>query len=289
MPPAEITAQASECAQRLGDLPGPWVREHLEQLLLAPHVEEALQWLHDAGLLAVVLPEIDATVGWAQELERRHKDVWAHTKQVVAQSDPEPGLRWAALLHDVGKVPTRELTAEGKVTFHGHAEVGAKMFDKVARRLAFPRPLRTRVRWLILHHLRANQYLSSWSDSAVRRFDRQMGEYLEDLLRLSRADITSARKQRREAAQRQIDELWQRISELRRADSVRPPLPSGLGHAIMEQLGLAPGRQIGELKRWLEQQVAVEAIEPHREESYYVDHLRRSGLVDASGSEGESQ
>lgn len=287
LPPPEITAEVATFAQKLCDVSGALVRQHLEQILLAPRVQDALQWLHDAGLLAVTLPEIDATVGWAQEVDRHHKDVWAHTKQVVDQSEVEAGVRWAALLHDIGKVPTRELTPDGKVTFHGHAEVGAKMFDKVARRLQFPKPLRSRVRWLILHHQRTSQYDASWSDSAVRRFDRQMGEHVEDLLRLSQADITSARQSRREAARRNIEELRGRISALRQQDSVRPPLPSGLGNAIMQHFRLEPGRHIGEIKRRLEQAVEREELEPHRDETYYVDYLRRMDLVPPSGSESD--
>ena len=77
-----------------------------------------------------------------------HKDVWAHTRQVVKQAVPRPAVRWAALLHDIGKVPTRTFTQNG-VHFHGHAEVGARMFDKVCRRLPFEREMARKVRFLI--------------------------------------------------------------------------------------------------------------------------------------------
>lgn len=257
------------------DLPGARVRELLQRTLLASRPEPALQWLHDIGLLGVLLPELDATVDFTQEMGRRHKDVWKHTKQVVAQSEPEPAIRWAALLHDIGKVPTRTISERGKVAFHGHAEVGARMFDRISRRLDFPKPLREKVRFLILHHLRANQYDGSWTDSAVRRFDREMGEHLEPLLTLSRADITSARRHKRETALGQIDELLARIMALREIDSRVPPLPSGLGNAIMEHFGLAPGRIIGELRRTLEQAIDGGSLEPQREPDYYLSYLER--------------
>jgi poly(A) polymerase len=263
------------------EVEGEAVRVELERLLMGQHVEDALQWLQEAGLLGRILPELSATVDLRQEMGRRHKDVWKHTKQVVAQSVPQREIRWAALLHDVGKVPTRAIMPTGKVTFHGHAEVGARMFDRIARRLAFPRSMRSRVRFLILHHLRANQYDGSWTDSAVRRFDREMGEHLQDLLDLSRADITSARQHKREAAVRQIEELLGRVLALREIDSRKPPLPSGLGNEIMTRFGLGPGRIIGELRRELEQAVEAGELEPHREAEYYLEHLdRHSALLD---------
>lgn len=257
-----------------GKLAGHRVRVLLEEILVGTHVDDALQWLHDVGILAIILPELEATIDFAQEMGRRHKDVWKHTKQVVQQSVNDKAIRWAALLHDVGKVPTRTITPQGKIAFHGHPEVGARMFDRIARRFAFPNPLRSEVRKLILHHLRANQYDGSWTDSAVRRFNREMGDHLEALLDLSRADITSARQHKRQTALAQIDELEQRIVALREIDSRKPPLPSGLGNHIMERFGLSPGRRIGELKQLLEQAIAAGDLEPHREPDYYLDYLR---------------
>ncbi|MBK8481731.1 MAG: HD domain-containing protein [Proteobacteria bacterium] len=272
-PPADLTRQLAGMARRVAELPPELLRGELEALLLGTHVPEALQWLHQAGLLAVLLPELEATVSFTQEAGRRHKDVWEHTKQVVAQAVPLPALRWAALLHDVGKVPTRAFLADGKVTFHGHAEVGARMFDRIARRFAFPRPLRERVRGLILHHLRANQYDGSWTDAAVRRFDRQMGDLLEELLLLSRADITSARQHKRDLAQRRLDELQRRIASLRELDAIQPPLPSGLGDEIMRHFALAPGRAIGDLKRQLEAAIERGELEERRDAEYYLSWL----------------
>jgi poly(A) polymerase len=201
--------------------------------------------------------------------------VWEHTKQVVRQAVPRVELRWAALLHDIGKVPTRTFTPDGGVHFHRHSEVGARMFDDVSRRFQFDKPARQKIRFLILHHLRANQYDGSWTDSAVRRFGREMEAHLTDLLDLSRADITSKRPGKREAALRSISELSRRIEALRELDAVEPPLPTGIGNAIMEKFGLPPSRRIGELKEALEAAIDAGELEARREPAYYLDHVAK--------------
>jgi poly(A) polymerase len=251
------------------------VRDALSRMLVGREVHLALQWLHDVGLLAVWLPELEATVDFSQEAGRRHKDVWEHTKQVVRQAVPRVELRWAALLHDIGKVPTRTFTPDGGVHFHRHSEVGARMFDDVSRRFAFERPARQKIRFLILHHLRAGQYDGSWTDSAVRRFAREMEAHLVDLLDLSRADITSKRPGKREAALRSISALSQRIADLAAEDAVQPPLPTGIGNVIMEKFALPPSRQIGEIKHKLEAAIESGELEARREPEYYLAHVAR--------------
>src|SRR6266540_4831695 len=129
------------------------LRSELEGALMDHHVHVALQWLQEIGVVKLILPELEATVGMAQEAGRKHKDVWEHTKQVVRQSVPRADVRWGALLHDIGKVPTRTFTRDGGVHFHGHAEVGARMFGPIARRFGFDKPQKGTVHFLILHHL----------------------------------------------------------------------------------------------------------------------------------------
>jgi len=273
-PPAELSAQAAAHADQGARLPPAEVRGWLEALLLGPHVERGLEWINEVGILAVVLPEIAATVDFTQEGGRHHKDVWKHTKQVVAGSAPDPAVRWAALLHDMAKVPTRRFTPEGKVTFHGHAEVGARMFDKIALRLAFPESLGRCVRALILHHLRAGQYEAAWTDSAVRRFDRQLGPNLDRLFLLSRADITSAREEKRSSAWRRLDELRMRLEGLREIDARLPPLPSGLGKDLMAHYELSSGSWfIGELLRALTGAVNAGELDPRKPAEIDLDYL----------------
>src|SRR5687767_5581587 len=243
MPHDDVSSAAREALPLLDTSAPALLRTEVEQMLVQRNVHLALQWLHDAGAMAKLLPEREATVDFSQESGRKHKDVWEHTKQVVRQAVPDPAVRWAALLHDIGKVPTRTFTPDGGVHFHGHAEVGARMFDPISRRFAFERGQRQKVRFLILHHLRANQYASTWTDSAVRRFDREMSEHLDDLLALSRADITSKRPGRRQELLLQINQLATRIRSLRELDAKQPPLPTGLGTAISERFGIPPSRK----------------------------------------------
>lgn len=259
-------------------------RERLDEILLGPFPEAGLDALLTAGVLGALLPEVKALVGFGDG-EWRHKDVWKHTKQVVAQSEPRLEVRWAALFHDIGKVKTRSISPEGEVHFFGHAEVGARMFDRLERRLKLFRSdcaLRDTIRFLVLHHLRASQYDRSWTDSAVRRFAREIGPELDNLLCLSRADITTKRPEKRRRGVALIDELGARISELAAQDAVVPPLPSGVGNAIMQAFNLPPSRLIGDIKRALEAAIDAGEVESHLESEYYVnyvaEHRTRFGL-----------
>jgi poly(A) polymerase len=276
-PPAELTEAARVAAPMAAQIAPPRARAGIEAVIMGKALEVGLQWMHDAGLLAVLLPELEATVDFSQEAGRRHKDVWEHTKQVVRQSVPKPAVRWAALLHDIGKVPTRVLLPDGRVTFHRHAEVGARMWDPIGRRLAFDKPDRQKIRFLILHHLRANAYEPTWTDAAVRRFDHEMGETLDELLDLSRADVTSKRPGRRQEAVSNIHALKERILAIRELDARVPPLPPGLGNAIMEAFALPPSKRIGDLRKLCEDAVERGELEERREAGYYVDYLRASG------------
>ena len=278
-PDPQITIAARAAAPLLLELPPAQLRYTLEKVIMGKALGAGLQWMHDAGVLATVLPELDATVDFSQEAGRRNKDVWEHTKQVVLQSVPSPIVRWAALLHDIGKVRTRVMLPDGKVTFHRHAEVGARMFEPIAKRLGFDKPERHQIRFLILHHLRANAYEPGWTDAAVRRFDHEMGEHLDNLLDLSCADVTSRRPGRREEAIRNIEALKDRIVAIRALDARVPPLPPGLGNAIMEVFGIPPSKRIGDLRKLCEDAIERGELEERREADYYVAFLRKSGAV----------
>jgi poly(A) polymerase len=278
IPPDAITRVAQDHAVRLADADRTRLRAAMEQALMGRDVDVALEWMHQGGILRVLFPELDATVDLVQEAGRQHKDVWAHTKQVVKQAVRRPLVRWAALLHDIGKVPTRTFTEHG-VHFHGHAEVGARMFDKVSPRFQFARDERQTIRFLVKHHLRTNQYGEQWTDSAVRRFHREMGPHMTDLLDLSRADITSKRPGRRKQLLEQISALAERVEHLAEEDAKLPPLPTGVGNAIMEAFEIPPSRLVGDLKRTLEQAIERGELEARREDAYYVAHLARRDLV----------
>jgi len=281
-PPGEGERAAVRAA--LEAAAGSRLREELQDLLLRPNPDRFLQTLLDAGVLEEVLPEVSATVNLAAEGGRRHKDVWEHTKQVVAQTPARPVVRWAALLHDIGKVATRSFEPDGTVRFHRHAEVGAALFrDRISLRLEFPEALREPVWFLIHNHLRAGQYVPSWRDSGVRRLYRQMGEHLTDLLDLSRADVTSQRPGRRDEALRLIDALAERVAELRAADEAPPILPPGIGNDIMQRFGLQPGPDIGRLRQILEQAIADGELPAHQPSETYLLYLEDRGIPLRSG------
>jgi len=278
IPPDRVSALAHEHASRLLEADKGRLRAAVEQMLMGTQIDAALEWLMETRILRVLFPELEATVDLVQEDGRQHKDVWAHTKQVVRQTVRRPLVRWAAMLHDIGKVPTRTFTENG-VHFHGHAEVGARMFDRISARFAFARDERHTIRFLVKHHLRTNQYGEQWTDSAVRRFHREMGAHMTDLLDLSRADITSKRPGRRKTLLEQISALSDRVDHLVELDSKLPPLPTGVGNAIMAAFEIRPSRLIGDLKRALEIAIENGTLEARREDEYYVAHIARQGLV----------
>ncbi|WP_437596714.1 HDIG domain-containing metalloprotein [Sorangium sp. So ce590] len=254
----------------------PDVRKLLDRIMMSKDAEAGLDALLESGALAAMLPEVEAMVGFGDG-EWRHKDVWKHTKQVVRQAVPRLEVRWAALLHDIGKTRTRSISPSGEVHFFGHAEVGARMFDKIDRRLplfAKEEALKGSIRFLILHHLRASQYDPSWTDSAVRRFAKEMGDCLNDVLDLSRADITTKRPEKKRKGLKQISDLADRVLHVQAEDAVVPPLPSGIGDAIMRAFGLPPSRRVGEVKRALEQAVEVGEVPSHQEADVYIAFLR---------------
>lgn len=251
------------------------LRGRLDAILTANDPEAGLDALLVCGALEALLPEVKALVGFGDG-EWRHKDVWKHTKQVVRQATNRVEIRWSALLHDIGKVRTRSISPEGEVHFFGHAEVGARMFEKLNRRtglFAAENSLRETVHFLILHHLRAAAYDISWTDSAVRRFGKEMGTHLDALLCLSRADITTKRPEKKRKGLRQLDELFGRLQKIQEQDAVVPPLPSGIGDMIMQRFGIPPSRLIGDIKRALESEIDTGALISHQPIDFYIEHL----------------
>lgn len=256
---------------------GQW-RPLVDRILLARHADLALEGLLRCGFLEQLFPELTRMVGFGDG--ESHKDVWLHTKRVVIQSIPRLSVRWAALLHDVGKPRTRSVGADGAVHFFHHAEEGARMFHRIERRLGLfedDSDLAAAIGFLILHHQRAHQYDESWTDSAVRRFAREMGPGLGDLMALSRADMTTKRRDKRRRFLFQLKHLQERITKLAAADQRVAPLPKGLGAAIMARFGLPPGRQIGEIRQALEGAVEagdIEALQPAEAYLAFVDERR---------------
>ncbi|MFS8066729.1 MAG: HDIG domain-containing metalloprotein, partial [Byssovorax sp.] len=252
------------------------MRVRLDRIVMSGDAEAGLDALLVTGALVAILPEVEAMVGFGDG-EWRHKDVWKHTKQVVRQAVPKIEVRWGALLHDIGKIKTRSISDTGEVHFFGHAEVGARMFDKIDRRMPLfvkDQALKSSVRFLILHHLRASQYEASWTDSAVRRFTKEMGCGLDDVLNLSRADITTKRPEKKRKGLKQISDLAERVRVIAEQDAIVPPLPSGIGDDMMKAFGIPPSRRIGDLKKALEAAVDAGEVISHQDSAFYLAFLR---------------
>ncbi len=239
------------------------VRDELTKLVLARDPVAGLRVLVETGLADPVLPELPA-LRQLQDEHHRHKDVYEHTLTVLEraiglESGPEgpvPGpdlvLRLAALLHDAGKPRTRRFEDGGKVSFHHHEVVGAKLAAKRLTALRFDKQTVHDVARLTELHLRFHGYGDGeWTDSAVRRYVTDAGPLLERLHRLTRSDCTTRNQRKAARLSRAYDHLEERIAALREQeelDSIRPDLD---GTAIMELLGIGPGPLVGQAYRYL--------------------------------------
>ncbi len=185
-----------------------------------------------------------------QDPIHRHKDVLAHSIAVVEKTSPVLKLRLAALFHDIGKPATRRFDEHG-VSFHHHELVGARMTRTRMEELRYSKDMIDDVSELVFLHMRPHTYKMGWTDSAVRRYVRDAGSLLDMLNELVRCDVTTRNRKRASVISRRIDELEERIAELREReelDALRPPID---GHAVMTHLGLAPGPEVGEVMRML--------------------------------------
>ncbi len=251
-----------------------WFQE-MTKLLRGAHLHEAMRFLDDVRILGIILPEVAVLRGFHGSSPVHHKDLWEHTLQVVLQMPDDDGLKWAGLLHDMGKVWTRRIDEEEeKVTFYRHEEQGAMLFEGIAKRFTFDNATRDRVDFLIRHHSRPQQYDSEWSDAAVRRFVRDMDPYLDSMLDFARADLTTRIDWRRKEALDRLEELTERIEELEAQASLRAELPAGLGFALMEAFDLDPSPLVGELKDALEERIMEGTLESGKDAEYYVESLK---------------
>ena len=259
---ADVLDAMREMASRLDIVSAERIREELIKILMSNHPRVGLTVMVETGLAQYVLPELPL-LQLEEDEHHHHKDVYEHTLKVLEQAidletghEPQlPGdliLRMAALLHDIGKPKTRKFESDGRVSFHHHEAVGARMTKKRMKSLRFSNEQIDEVSQLVELHLRFHGYgTGEWSDSAVRRYVRDAGPLLSRLHKLTRADSTTRNKRRAEALQKAYDGLEQRIADLQEQeelDSIRPDLN---GAQIMEILGIAPGREVGEAYKFL--------------------------------------
>lgn len=263
-----------------------WLLE-MNKLLVGEHVEAALTFVARTGLLVHLIPAAQRMVEFKADQGRyHHKALWPHTLAVVAQSPPRLPVRWAALLHDAGKITTRSVDPAGEVHFFGHEAVGASIVDDTARRFRFDQALHRRLRTLVLLHQRPALYDPSWTDGAVRRLIRDAGEGFQDLLDLSRADVTSHRPGVREGVLARLAELEARAAELIRQEGEGPLVPKGIGNAIMAHLGIGPGPKVGELRERLEQAVLDGLLPRDAAPEVYLAYLDRREDAQEPGTGG---
>jgi poly(A) polymerase len=250
---AAMTAMAPE----LGRITAERIQGELTKLLLGAHPRAALELLVETGLADAVLPELPA-LRMAADEHGQHKDVYAHTLQVLDQAidleddGPDLTLRWAALLHDVGKPATRAFLPGGRVTFHHHEVKGMHMARARLKALRYPKHLIDDVARLVYLHLRFYGFRDGdWTDSAVRRYVVDAGPLLPRLHKLVRSDCTTRNKRKAAALSAAYDALEDRIATLRKQeelDAIRPDLD---GNEIMAILGIPPGPLVGKAYQFL--------------------------------------
>lgn len=248
----DVLTAMTDMSSRIEIVSAERVRDELNKLILSAHPRIGLALLVDTGLAARVLPELPA-LRLERDEHHRHKDVYEHTLIVLEQAmaleaeGPDLTLRLAALLHDIGKPRTRRFEKDGRVSFHHHEVVGAKMTKKRMTALKYSNELTKDVSRLVELHLRFHGYGDGeWTDSAVRRYVRDAGPQLERLHKLTRSDCTTRNKRKANALSRAYDGLEERIARLQEQeelDAIRPDLN---GNEIMKILGVAPGPVVGE-------------------------------------------
>jgi poly(A) polymerase len=248
----EVIVAMTELAGRLEIVAAERVKVELEKLLLGPDPRSGLELMVDTGLADVVLPELPALRLEVDE-HHRHKDVYQHTLTVLEQAidleggaGPDLVLRLAALLHDIGKPATRRFEPGGGVSFHHHEVVGAKLAARRLRALRFDSGTVKQVSRLVELHLRFHGYGEvGWTDSAVRRYVTDAGPLLDRLHRLTRADCTTRNRRKAERLSAAYDDLEERIARLREEEELAAIRPDLDGNAIMQLLGIPPGRDVG--------------------------------------------
>jgi poly(A) polymerase len=236
------------------------IRDEFTKLMCGADPITGLRLLVDTGLADRFLPEIS---GLKLEIDEhaQHKDVYEHTLTVVAnairlESDEGPDfvLRMAALMHDVGKPATKAVGRDGRVSFHHHEVVGARLTKQRMRAMKYPKDVIADVVELVALHLRFYGYgRGEWTDSAVRRYVTDAGPLLPRLHRLTRSDVTTRNRRKAANLAADYDALEERISRLQDEEDLARVRPDLDGNAIMELLGVPPGPIVGQAWRHLKE------------------------------------
>ena len=260
----EIEPQTFEAMQAMKDrleiISAERIQAELQKLMLGANPRKGLEALVDSGLAEIVLPELPALKLETDE-HHHHKDVYQHTLTVVEQAidyekdyglEPDFVLRFAALLHDIGKPATRKLEPGGAVSFYHHDVVGAKLASKRMKALRFDNDTTKAVSKLVELHLRFFGYSDqSWTDAAIRRYVRDAGDQLVRLHILTRSDVTTRNRRKAEILSHAYDDLEKRIAIVMEQEELNAMRPDLSGEQIMEILGLKPGPKVGQAYKYL--------------------------------------
>jgi len=275
-PVPDLVAAMRSRADRLAIVSPERIRDELRKLMLASDPVAGLERLVEIGVAEIVLPEV-AAMRMEIDEHHQHKDVYAHTLTVLRQAIAleEPGapdevLRWAALLHDIGKPRTRRHIPGGRVSFHHHEVVGRDMTRRRLAALHFPKDVTDAICQLVYLHLRFHGYGSGeWTDAAVRRYVHDAGPYLSRLHKLVRSDCTTRNKRKAAMLARTYDSLEERIADLAAREEIAAIRPELSGDDIMALLGLKPSRLVGQAR------------------AHMLEHRFERGLVGREAAEAE--
>jgi poly(A) polymerase len=265
-PAPRVVQAVRRMHERLSIVSAERIADELSKLLLGRRPALGLELTVGTGLAERFFPELPA-LKVEQDPVQRHKDVLRHTYAVVERCEPDLVLRLAALVHDIGKPQTRQITPEG-VQFHHHEVVGARMARERLQALRFPSAVVDDVVRLVEMHLRFHGY-TEWTDSAVRRYVREAGPLLDRLNQLTRADCTTRnplRAKQLAALQDDLEDRIARLAEEENLEAMRPPLD---GNEVMSHLGLEPGPVVGEALEFL-MDVRMERGPIDKDEAYEV-------------------
>jgi len=275
----QIEEETFEALERMADrikiVSGERIEVELNKIMMAPHPSIGFEYLQRSGLLQLILPELAALDIVEKRDGRAHKNNFYHTlevlENVVANCQPSTvnslWLRWAALLHDIGKTRTKRWEPSVGWTFHNHNYIGAKMVQDIFRRLKLPMGAEMRyVQKLVDLHMRPIAIADEEvTDSAVRRLLNDAGDDIDDLMTLCEADITSKNEVRKKIFLENFRMVREKIADLKEKDYKRLLQPVIDGNEIMELFHLRPSREVGVLKQYLKDAVLDNKVENERE------------------------
>ena len=244
------TADAiKKCKEEVKTLSGERIKEELNKILLTQRPSKGLLWLEETGLLEYILPEVHAL---KMPEDKGHKDIFDHTIRVldnVADMSDSLTLRWAALLHDIGKVKTKRYSKKEGWTFFSHAAEGAKMVEGIFRRLHLPMDMAEHVRKLVDMHMRPTTLAEEGvTDSAIRRLLFDAGDDIDDLLILAKCDVTTKYEEKRTKIYDNLLVIEKHMKEVEEKDAIRNFKNPITGDYIMETFGIGPCKTIAVLK-----------------------------------------